>query len=152
MSLPTKFLAQRRERLVIARAREFLGSSEIIPDMPHWPGLYEPKGDTINHDLAAMEAQRDATGLGRRGTRYIPDVTKPPALRLGTMVRKAASLLAEIKTAHLVTIFTTKRQQYYSCCSAARSYAKANRLPVPELPSAPESHFPGARPRGRWLS
>ena len=54
-ALPEAFLAQRREGLIIAADREFRGSTLPIPEMPEWPGIYIPKGDTINLDLSRME-------------------------------------------------------------------------------------------------
>jgi hypothetical protein len=55
MTLPPEFLAARGEMLRIAADRQFRGSLEPIPGMPEWPGIYTPKGDTINLELAQME-------------------------------------------------------------------------------------------------
>jgi hypothetical protein len=148
----TEFLALRREALVIACDREYFGGVEPIPVLPPCPGFYVPIPDGLNERLALMEKARDAQRAGHKGQRYNVGNAHPPKENLASKVRKAGLLMAEIKAAELLTVFNHKRQQYYTICSEARRYAREHSLPVPELPIAPASHFPNARPRNRWLS
>jgi len=78
--LPRLFMEQRRIRMVAIYDRLVLGSTEPIPDMPRWPGIYEPKGDTINPELAAMERAR-----------AMHDETRAVAMRNTWALRRAAA-------------------------------------------------------------
>jgi len=42
-----KFLAARRESLMVAQRRVFLGSEEPIPEVPRFPGIWEPRATTV---------------------------------------------------------------------------------------------------------
>ena len=62
MSLPEAFLAQRREVMLVAQRRVFLGSTEPLPEMPFWPGIYNPRPQWVppqqSHHLTREKAPR----------------------------------------------------------------------------------------------
>lgn len=130
-TLPVDFLASRRDAIISARDRVVLAHTDPIE---------MAKRLKAEHEAAKFSA-RFQRGSG-----------KPPTERLETMIRKSELLMAEMKSAQLATVFALKRDRYYSERSAAIRYAREKGLPVPDLPMAPESHFPGAKPRGRWVA
>ena len=64
-TLPAPFLALRREALRIAADRAFRGSTEPMPEIPAWPGVFTPMACSLGAVKARTEARAKEAQLER---------------------------------------------------------------------------------------
>jgi len=86
---PTLFLALRREMLIIAAEREFHGSTQAIPIMEAWPGVYRPMPVRVDPD--AEEKRRLAHNLANQRWAERHRVPKARPSRAGISPKNARS-------------------------------------------------------------
>ena len=90
---------------------------------------------------APRERQRHGGQPGNQSAR------KPAEAKIATKTERLNRIMARLEGATTKEEFERLRDRYYTEKSALKRFCEANGLEMPEIPLAPISLFPGAKPR-----